>query len=193
MATKKNEAPEPGTVPEITQSQLDRLKALVLGQSKEPLLPTGTITRCPDCGGVMVTTNSLEKVIPTPNGVLVLTRLPGAKCSKCAAVAYDPGALAIILQHSSMEIVADYETKVTKASGQTLGTYFRSDLTRVLALKGTERLVWKVLDRNHVLVEIDRGSGAPKIPLTETLRVRKSTFKGATKPKPRTHHSALAA
>lgn len=193
MTPKNHEIPERSTVREITQAQLDRLKALVLGQSKEPVLPKGTISKCPDCGGEMVTTNDLEKVIPTPNGVLVLTRLPGAKCTTCGALAYDPGAVSIILQHSSMEIVADYETKVTKASGQTLGTYFKSDLTRVLALKGKERLVWKVLNRNHVLIEIDRGTSPPRVALADALRNRAPASKETPRPKHRSRGSPLPA
>jgi hypothetical protein len=111
----------------------------------------------------MVTTNNLKKTVATPLGLVVLARLPGAECSKCGALEYDAAALGIIMRHSDSEVVADYETKVTKASGRTLGTYFKADLSRVLRLTGKEHLVWKVIDRDHALVEIQRSQrGRPK-------------------------------
>jgi len=105
----------------------------------------------------MLTTNNLERIVATPQGLTVITRLPGAECIQCGAIQYDPGAARLILEHSASEIVADYETKVTRASGRTLGVYLKADLARVLNLHGKEKMAWKVLDRNHALVEIDRG------------------------------------
>ena len=104
----------------------------------------------------MVTTNNLERVIATPTALVVLARLPGAECARCGATSYDPAALALTLEHSGSEIVADYETKVTRTSGSTLGTYFKADLSRVLRLSGKERLRWKVLNKDKALVEVER-------------------------------------
>ena len=152
MASKK----APKDVPRITEDQLEVTRKLILSASREPLLPAGTVTTCQVCQGEMVTTNSLKRIIAIPMGLIVLTRLPGAECVRCRAREYDPAALAMTLEHSGSEIVADYETKVTRASGSTLGTYFKADLSRVLRLSGKERLRWKVLDQDKALVEVER-------------------------------------
>src|SRR5438034_963106 len=128
----------------------------IIHHAREPLLPTGTITPCQVCGGDMVTTNNLKKAIAVPMGLVILVGLPGAQCTRCRSVAYDAGALAMILEHSGSEIVADYETRVTRASGNTLGTYFKADLSRVLRLSGKEKLHWKVLDEDRALLEVER-------------------------------------
>lgn len=150
------DTPDPDEVPEVTDAQVRDLQARLLETEREPLLPEGEVTQCPVCGGEMVTTNNLNKAIPTPHGLTVVTRLPGARCTRCSASQFDPAAIALILEHSEHEIIADYETSVTQASGKTLGTYFKKDLTRVLSLTGKEHLRWTVLDKDHALVEIDR-------------------------------------
>lgn len=148
--------PDADDVPEITDEQVRRLHARILATEREPLLPEEEVTECPSCGGEMVATDDLEKTIPTPRGLTVVTRLPGACCTQCRARQFDPGAIALIMEHSTQEIVADYETSVTKASGNTLGTYFKKDLSRVLGLTGDEHLRWTVLDEDRALVEIHR-------------------------------------
>lgn len=153
---KEKESSAPRDVPTLTANQLELTRKLLLSTSREPLLPTGTVTLCQVCRGEMVTTNNLMRVIATPMALVVLTRLPGAQCTRCGARAYDAAALAITLEHSGSEIIADYETRVTRASGSTLGTYFKADLSRVLRLSGKERLRWKVLDQDKALVEVER-------------------------------------
>lgn len=143
--------------PTISDEDVERLRQTVRRHPDEPLFEPGTVTECPRCQGPMVTTNDLEETIPTPRGLLVLTRLPGARCTRCDATQFDAAALGIIQRHAADEVVADYETTVTKTSGKTLGTYFKADLRRVLQLTGPERLVWTVLDRDHALVEVARG------------------------------------
>lgn len=152
---KRNTALE-RDVPVLTKDQLEQAKKLVLASSREPLLPAGTLTTCQICRGEMFTTNNLKHLIATPAGMVILSRLPGAQCIRCGTKQYDPAALAAILEQSDQEIVADYETRVTRASGSTLGTYFKADLTRVLHLSGKERLRWKILDGNNALVEVER-------------------------------------
>ena len=156
MKMKKPESPSRTETPTLTREQIDLTRKLVLASSREPLLPTGTISPCQVCGGDMVTTNNLKKAIAVPMGLVILVGLPGAQCTRCRSVAYDAGALAMILEHSGSEIVADYETRVTRASGNTLGTYFKADLSRVLRLSGKEKLHWKVLDEDRALLEVER-------------------------------------
>lgn len=181
-------------IPSISEEQVRQLQARLAGDPNEPLLPMGAITQCPHCGGKMLTTNSVKKVIPTPRRVVVLTRLPGAQCLSCAAVQYDPAALAIIEETRTDEVLADYETTVTQASGKTLGTYFKADLARVLSLEGREHLLWKVLDRNTALVEINRmGSGKSQRMLSrvlETANDDKATVHVASAEKPRSKAKA---
>ena len=143
-------------IPRITEAQLELTRKRILSATRNPLFPAGTVTTCPVCKGEMVTTNNLTRAIATPMALVVLTRLPGAECVRCGAREYDPAALAITMEHSGSEIVADYETKVTRASGRTLGTYFKADLSRVLKLSGKERLRWKVLGQDKALVEVER-------------------------------------
>ncbi|HEX9815446.1 MAG TPA: hypothetical protein VGB18_00580 [Candidatus Thermoplasmatota archaeon] len=171
---EKTDRTIPKDAPQISEAQRERLRAAVLANAKEPLFLAGTVTRCQQCNGDMVTTNDLERLVPTPRGLVVITRLPGAQCTRCDAVQFDAGALRLILQHSRSEIAADYETKVTRASGKTLGVYLKADLARVMNLRGKEKMAWKVLDRNHALVEIERGTpsfGEP--PATEPSKRRR--------------------
>lgn len=142
--------------PEVTTAQLAELRARLLAASSEPLLPTGFESRCPNCGGKMLTTNDLEESIAAPGLVFVVTRLPGARCLDCGSVELDGRAIALRETTTPREIVADFETAVTHSSGSTLGTYFKMDLVRVLRLSGRERLLWKVVDRDHALVEVTR-------------------------------------
>ncbi len=146
--------------PEVTTAQLAELRARLLSASSEPLLPTGSESRCPNCGGKMLTTNDLEESIAAPGIVFVVTRLPGARCLDCGSVELDGRAIALRETTTPREIVADFETAVTHSSGSTLGTYFKMDLVRVLRLTGRERLFWKVVDRDHALVEVTRTSPA---------------------------------
>jgi hypothetical protein len=85
----------------------------------------------------------------------IVTRLPGAECRNCGAMSLDPAAIAILAEHEAGEVVADYETRVTRV-GPMLATYLREDLRRVLGLKGKETLRWKIIDRTHALVEVER-------------------------------------
>jgi hypothetical protein len=155
MKQIKQEPPE--DVPSVTKEQLSELKARLSVGRLEPLLPTGTTSVCPNCGGRMVTTNDLERTIASPGLVYVITHLPGARCESCESIELDGSGATILRTIAQREMVADYETSVTHSSGTTLGTYFKMDLSRVLGLTGDERLFWKVVDRNNVLVQIKRS------------------------------------
>lgn len=153
----KNRPPDPAKIPSISAEQIRATARRLGGAAREPLLAPGTVTKCHLCGGNVVTTNNLRKSIPTPQGLIVLLRLPGAECSACKAQSFDASAIATISEYSGLEVIADYETSVTRASGRTLGTYFKADLTRVLNLSGKESLRWVVLDRDHAYVEVERA------------------------------------
>jgi hypothetical protein len=155
MKETKQEAPD--IVPSVTKDQLAKLKAQLAAGRREPVLSTGTVTVCPNCGGRMITTNDLERAIATPGLVYVIARLPGARCEDCESVELDGSGVAILSALAPQEIIANYETTVTHSSGTTLGTYFKMDLSRVLGLLGNERLCWKVVDRDNVLVQVQRG------------------------------------
>lgn len=142
--------------PSIANDQLIELRAKLAAASKEPLLPKGTESICPECGGRMITTNDLEETVAAPGLVYVVTRLPGARCVDCGSTQLDGSAVGTLETTIPRPIVADYETAVTHSSGATLGTYFKMDLARVLKLTGRERLYWKVVDRDRALVEVRR-------------------------------------
>lgn len=142
--------------PQISQHQIDELKSRLAASSGEPLFAPGTETVCPNCGGRMITSNNVEESLVTPGLLILITRLPGAKCASCGEALIDGAAAATLQSRFSSGIVADYETSVTRASGKTLGTYFKMDLVRVLGLTGNEQLFWKVVDRDRVLVEVSR-------------------------------------
>src|SRR5438552_7410472 len=99
---KREPVPE-GEIPVLTTDQLEQAKKLILASSREPLLPTGTMTACQVCKGEMFTTNNLRHIIPTPAGMVILSRLPGAQCLRCGTKQYDPAALAAILEQSDQE------------------------------------------------------------------------------------------
>ena len=152
--------------PEVTEEQLTELRGRLAVARGEPLLPAGSVSECPNCGGRMLTTNDLEEIVPTPGLVYVVARLPGARCLDCKSTELDAAGVAILESAAPRGIVADYETTVSHSSGTTLGTYFKMDLARVMGLSGNERLLWKVVDRDKAFVQITRKerrihAGAP--------------------------------
>jgi YgiT-type zinc finger domain-containing protein len=153
---KPKKLADPVDAPQISQHQIDELKSRLAAARGEPLYPVGTESVCPRCGGKMITTNDLEELIVTPGLAIIVTRLPGAKCVSCGDELIDGVAAAALYSRFSSRLLADYETSVTRASGKTLGTYFKMDLVRVLGLTGNEQLFWKVVDRDRVFVEVSR-------------------------------------
>lgn len=142
--------------PEVTEEQLTELRGRLAVARGEPLLPAGSVSECPNCGGRMLTTNDLEEIVPTPGLVYVVARLPGARCLDCKSTELDAAGVAILESATPRGILADYETTVSHSSGTTLGTYFKMDLARVMGLSGDERLLWKVVDRDKAFVQIAR-------------------------------------
>lgn len=149
--------------PKVSLEQLAQLKSKLAAARREPLLPAGTTSTCPNCGGKMLTTNDLNRAIATPGLVYVIANLPGARCVECESTELDGSGVAIIEATAPREIVADYETAVTHSSGTTLGTYFKMDLARVLKLTGEERLFWKVVDRDSAVVQVRRGKESDEV------------------------------
>lgn len=143
-------------IPKGTKEDDEEIRRLFRTWSREPLLPTGTVTPCQICGKEsMVTTNNLQATIPTPVGVRVVLRLPGAECRHCGSQELDAAAVAMLEEQRSNEIVADYETTVTTV-GPMLATYLKGDLRRILHLRGGERLRWKILDGRRAVIEVER-------------------------------------
>ena len=157
------------SAPVVTEGQLAELKAKLAAASREPIRQVGEVSRCVTCGGRMVTTNDLDRAVAAPGLVFVVARLPGARCSDCGSTELDGSGVAILAATAPRDIWADYETAVTHASGNTLGTYFKMDLARVLGLSGAERLFWKVLDRDRALVQVQRKD----LPLTRVPSSRR--------------------
>jgi hypothetical protein len=150
------------SAPDVTNAQIEELKANFAGALGEPLFRPGTVTVCPDCGGRMVTTNNLEETVAAPGVVFVVVRLPGARCQDCGAKQLDGSAVGMLESSLPRELHADYETAVTHSSSKTLGTYFKMDLARVLSLNGGERLFWKVVDRDRAVVSVERNPPGSK-------------------------------
>ena len=144
------------SAPRVTKQQLEELSARLAALRGKPLRQPGTVSVCPDCGGRMVVTNDLERASASPGLVFIVARLPGARCENCGASQLDGSGVGVIESLVPKEIIADYETSVTHSSGTTLGTYFKMDLARVLGLSGSERLFWKVVDRDRALVRVER-------------------------------------
>jgi hypothetical protein len=153
----KQDKAEARDAPKVTKKQIADLKQRLATSRHEPLLSLGTQTRCPECGGVAVATNDLRWVTATSDAVFVVTQLPGTRCADCGSTAFDAPALLAAQAGVPNRLLADYETAVTRTSGRTMGTYLKMDLARVLKLRGSERMYWKVLDTDRVLVEIRRG------------------------------------
>jgi hypothetical protein len=161
--------------PEVTDEQLAELRGRLAVARREPLLPAGSVSKCPNCGGRMVTTNELEQMVPTPGLVYIIARLPGARCIDCESTELDGMAVAILENIAPRGIVADYESTVTHSSGSTLGTYFKRDLARVMELTGDEHLLWKVVDRDKALVQVERKKEWTHGATTRTHRSRGRT------------------
>lgn len=154
----KQEREGAGDAPKVTKEQIAELKQRLAARGRGPLLPTGTKTWCPQCGGEAVATNDLRWVTATPGTVFVIMQLPGTRCPECGSIGFDAATILAAEAEVPNRILADYETAVTRTSGKTIGTYLKMDLARVLNLKGRERMFWKVLDNDRALVEIRRTS-----------------------------------
>jgi YgiT-type zinc finger domain-containing protein len=157
---KKREGPD---APLVTDAQIAALQAKLAAVPREPVRPAGAVSRCPNCGGQMITSNELERTIATPGLVYIVTRLSGAECSACGSSELDGRSAALLAQTARQGLWADYETAVTHSSGTTLGTYFKMDLARVLQLSGTEKLLWKVVNRDSALVYVDRNRDSSRL------------------------------
>ncbi len=144
------------SAPEVSEQQLAEIRARLPVARREPLFSPGSTSKCPNCGGRMVTTNDLERTLATPGLVYVIPRLPGARCLDCGSSELDGLGAAIVETSAPRRIVADYETDVTRPRGGTPGTYFDRDLARGMGLSGDERLCWAVVDRDTALVRIER-------------------------------------
>ncbi len=153
-----NAAPPRSEIPVITQAQIDDTRRLMASAGTEPMDPTGSTSDCFACGGkdTMLTTNDLVVREATPQGLVTIPRLPGAECTRCQEVLFDTAALNIIDQHLKNAIHGDYLTTVSK-SGNVPAILVKEDLRRVLALSGGEKLSWKVIDRDHAYVEVQRS------------------------------------
>lgn len=146
------------SAPRITKQKLDELSARLAALSGRPRREPGAVSICPDCGGRMVVTNDLERASASAGRVFIVARLPGARCENCGASQLDGSGVGIMESLVPRETVANYVTSVTHSRGTTLGTRFKTDLARVLRLSGSERLSWKVLDRDQALVQVKRTS-----------------------------------
>lgn len=117
------------------------------------LWPTGSVTRCPQCGEkAFLGRDDLSVSLPRPGGVLIFHHLRGAKCQACSAQSLEPADMVAVEDVAGVGTVADYEAKVTKIGSGTMGTYWPKDVVRVLHLSQGKRAFIQVLDRDTVLI-----------------------------------------
>ena len=98
---RERDSPEDDAIPTITPGKIGQLGARIGQAPRTPLRPVGSVSKCHECGGRMVTTNMLTHEVPTPRGLVILTRLPGGECETCHSRQYDSAALAIIMEHEA--------------------------------------------------------------------------------------------
>lgn len=149
---------EPRVSDEQVQAAADLLRQ---ARSADPLRSEGTVSDCPACHQpTLVATNRLTERVPTRHGLVLVTRLAGAQCTTCGHRALDASSAGIVQEVRQEELVADYETRVSR-SGKVPAVLLKEDLRRVLRIGVRDCIRWTVLDRDHAYVTIERHADEP--------------------------------
>lgn len=125
--------------------------------------PDGSVSDCPGCGKrAFVGRDDLGHEVAKPDGLVIFRHLRGARCESCGVQSLEGEDLAALEQEAGVELLADYEAKVSSIGSGTVGTYWPKDVVRVLRLGPDRRLFIKVLDPDTVLVRVDRRRVQPR-------------------------------
>lgn len=119
--------------------------------------PPGAVAACPNCGQrAFVGRDDLSHEVAKRDGLLVFRHLRGARCESCGVQSLEAEDLVAVEQEAGVELVADYEAKVSNIGSGTVGTYWPKDVVRVMRLGPNRRLFIKVIDADTALVKVDR-------------------------------------
>lgn len=114
--------------------------------------------RCAACGTPMVPARDFEKSWTTSEGTWVISDLSGSRCPHCDSAELDAASVATLAATAPPGRSARFETSVRRAGGRQWRTDLEQELAGVLALRGHERLSWEVIDPDHVVIRVRRGS-----------------------------------
>ncbi len=119
--------------------------------------PLGSVTECPNCGKrAFVGRDDLSHEVAKRDGLVVFRHLHGGRCESCGVQSLEGEDLVAVEHESGVELVADYEAKVSNIGSGTIGTYWPRDVVRVMRLGPDRRLFIKVIDADTALVKVDR-------------------------------------
>lgn len=142
--------------------------------------PRGSIVDCPNCAKrAFVGRDDLSREVVRAEGVVVFRHLRGGRCEACGAQALEGEDLVAVEQEAGVELVADYEAKVSHIGSGTVGTYWPKDVVRVMRLGPDRRLFIKVIDPDTAIVKVDRRRRPPTEARGRTAR------KGERRPRDR--------
>ena len=129
---------------------------VVAAMERTRLFPEGTIRACPVCKEkAFEGRNDLVLQFVRGERVLTFRRVHGGRCGSCRAQIVEPYEALALDDEAVPSLRGNYESKVAKVGGGSLGMYWPRDIQRLLGLKADRKAFIEVLDKDSVLVRFD--------------------------------------
>lgn len=146
----------PESVPEISADQVEEARKLTGAWTPSP---DAEPRECLACGeAAVVHSDDLEWEEVRGHILLALRRLSGERCKACGETWFDPQSVDLIQRHRKTGPAANYEAKVSRVGGTSLGIYFPKDLQRVMEIEAGDRAFLTPVGEDTVILEIGRES-----------------------------------
>lgn len=146
---------ESTSIPELTDEQVE--KASEMGDRTSS--PKDSLEQCPECGEEsLVARDDLEWEETRGHKLLVIRRLSGERCRACGETWFDPESYEAIEKHRRSGPAANYEAKVSRVGGSSLGIYFPKDLRRVMGIEAGQRARLTPVSDDAAILELKKGS-----------------------------------
>lgn len=145
------------SIPRLTDEQVEEASDMgVPGSSSGEVLRT-----CPECGEeALAPRNDMVWEEARGHTLLVLRRLSGERCRECGERWFDPASYELVERHRRARPAANYEAKVTRVGGTSLGIYFPKDLRRVMGLEAGLMARITPVSETAAIIEFTRGAAS---------------------------------
>lgn len=143
------------SIPELSEADIEQAEALVgtwsPSEEDEPRV-------CTECGSESVFHHDdLEWEETRGHTLIVLRRLSGEKCRSCEATWFAPESFDLIQRHRQVGPGANYEAKVSRVGGSSLGIYLPKNLQRVMGIEAGDKVYLTPASDDAVIMELRRA------------------------------------
>lgn len=122
----------------------------------------GSPVLCPNCGADRLAESEDLVFEDVRGGIRVMVaNLAGVQCDSCRATYFSSESAAVIRRNLPDEPFANYEVRITRIGGKSLGTYLPKDLVRVMELEPGDLATATVIGRHEVLLRFGPQVQAP--------------------------------